>query len=329
METNKWNRAPLAAAAMLAICSNASAIEISTDVEDLTVRFDNTVKYSVAQRLKAANPSLLADANLDDGDRNFKKGGLISNRVDLLSEFDVAYRNVGLRISGAAWYDSVYTGSNDNDSPYTVNHLSTPFNKFSRGTRDLHGRNAEILDAFVYGRTQVGDMLLTGRLGKHTLVFGESLFFGANGIAAAQAPIDYVKLISVPGTQFKELMRPVPQISGQIQLTPNASLGAYYQFKWEKDRLPAAGSYFSSVDILDEGGEQTLLGPGMALSRGQDAHPKNSGQGGVQFKYSPEGGDTDYGLYAVRWHAKSPITQPDFATGSYRHSVSRASARPV
>jgi hypothetical protein len=31
--------------------------------------------------------------------------GYVNNRIDLLSEFDASYRNYGMRISGAAWYD--------------------------------------------------------------------------------------------------------------------------------------------------------------------------------------------------------------------------------
>ncbi|MCD6675209.1 MAG: DUF1302 domain-containing protein [Burkholderiaceae bacterium] len=297
--------------------TSASGFEIATGNEELKLRFDNTLKYSLAARLKSPSPALVADVNMDDGDRNFRNRGLFSNRIDLLSEFDLTYRGAGFRISGAAWYDRFYNRRNDNDSPGTNNSVSVPFDEFTKATRDLHGRKAELLDAFVFGRTQVGDMLLTGRLGKYTLLYGESLFFGNNGIAAAQAPLDIVKLLSVPNTQFKELMRPVPQISGELQINPEFSVGGYYQFRWEKDRLPAVGSYFSGVDILDVGGERFLLGPGLALGRTVDTEAANSGQGGLQLRYRPDGHDAEYGFYAVQYHAKSPITLLDFANGNY------------
>ena len=173
--------------------------------------------------------------------------------MDLLSEVDLSYQSVGLRVSGAAWYDHVYNQTNANDSPATANPLSVPNNKFTRDTRNLHGRKAELLDAFVFGRADFGEMSISGRLGKHTVLYGESLFFGANGVAGAQTAIDIVKALSVPSTPFKELLMPIPQVSGVLQLRPNLSVGAYYQFAWKRNRIPASGSYFSTLDVLDDG----------------------------------------------------------------------------
>jgi hypothetical protein len=295
----------------------AHAFEVPTSDEDLKIRFDNTVKYSLAKRLQSPSAVLTADVNQDDGNRNFKKGAIVSNRLDLLSEFDVKYRDVGLRLSGAGWYDAAYKGRNDNDSPFTSNSASVAHDQFTAGTQDIHRSKLELLDALVFGKAELGDMLLTGRLGRHTLLYGESLFFGGNGIAAAQAPLDIAKLLSVPNTQFKELMRPVPQASAQLQVNSNLSVGGYYQFRWERDRVPAAGSYFSGVDILDKGGERFLLGPGFALTRRADREAGDSGQWGLQARYRPEGRDVEFGAYAVRYHSKSPVVWLDIPAGQY------------
>ena len=110
----------------LLFVSSAHAFEIKTKTPGLKVYWDNTLKYSTGFRVgsqsdtltdTAKNPSNL---NQDDGDRNFDSG-LISNRVDLFSELDIIYKGWGARISGAAWYDSVYNTGNDNDSPGTAN----------------------------------------------------------------------------------------------------------------------------------------------------------------------------------------------------------------
>ncbi len=291
---------------------SAQAFELDTGNEDLKGRWDNTFKYSNAFRTRAPSAQLTADPNLDDGNRNFGKG-LISNRVDLLTELDVTYKDFGARLSGAAWYDTVYNRTNDNNSPATANAYSVPYNRFTGDTRDLHGRNAEVLDAYVFGRFDLDGRQATVRLGKHVVLYGESLFFGGNGIAGAQAPVNVIKALSVPGSQVKEILMPVPQISTQIQLTPELSAGAYYQFKWEKLRLPGVGSYFSGLDIGGPGAERLLLPPGAvpgipnaALFSTGDVNAKNSGQGGAQLRYRPKGGDTEYGLYALNFHAKTP-----------------------
>lgn len=293
----------LAAAVLLgSITAPAYAIDVSTDIPELKVRWDNTLKYSNAFRLHSQNAGLIGSPNLDDGDRNFGKG-LISNRIDLFSEVDVQYRDIGFRTSGAAWYDTAYNRHNDNDSPLTANQSSVPYDEFTRKTRDLHGRQGELLDAFAFARFNIGDTRSLVRVGRHALVWGESLFYGANAIAGGMAPVDVTKLLSVPGTQFKEAIRPVNQVSGQIQITPTVTFGMFYQLRWEANRLPGVGSYFSQNDLAVDGGERILAGP-FAFPRGSDVKPKNSGQGGIQLKFSD--GDTDYGLYALRFHSKTP-----------------------
>lgn len=284
----------------------AQAIEIDTGNPDWTLRWDNTVKYSLMQRLKDASPALSAQppltANQDDGDNNFKKG-LVSNRLDLFTELDLSGPGYGARLSGAAWYDSVYNGRTDNTG-FTANHR--PGREFATETRDLMGRKAELLDAFVYGKFDLGDRPASARLGRHTLLWGESLFFGANGIAGGQAPLDLIKLLSVPNATFKEVAMPTGKLSGQVQLTPDVSLGAYLAYEWEKTRLMPAGAYLSTSDSLGPGAERILAGPTASFERQPDLDARNSGQGGVQLRFRALSLDTDFGLYAIRYHATTP-----------------------
>lgn len=296
----------------VSLSSVALAFQVDTGSPDFRLSWDNTVKYSAAWRLhnpdsKVADESVGVQANTNDGDLNFKRG-LISNRLDVLSELDLRYQDkYGMRLSGAAWYDDVYNKRNDNPGAFDgalVNSRSVAYDKFTDDTRKLQGRDAELLDAFVYGNFAPADMSLNVKAGRFTQLYGESLFFGSNGIAAAQTSLDLIKALSVPNSQFKEIMRPVGQVAGQLQLSPDVSIGAYYQLEWRKSRLPAAGSYFSFADFVDDGGESLILGPGVSALRGGDIEPKNSGQGGMQLKFSS--GDVEYGIYAAQWHDKMP-----------------------
>lgn len=291
------------------------------DDDGWQISWDNTLKYSTAFRTK--NPSnqvingpvvngVSADQR-DDGDRNFRKGP-ISNRVDLLSEFDVNYqKNYGFRASAAAWYDTVYNSSTDNNSNSTYNQPGYISNRdFPSKTRQLHGRNVELLDGFAYGRSEIADMPVNLRLGRYAQLWGESLYFGNNGIAAGMAPLDTIKALSVPGSQVKELIMPVTQAGGQLQVTPNVSLAAYYQLEWRRNRNAGVGSFFSPVDFLDYGGscliaaaipDRTCIGPRLS-----DRKPKSaSGQYGASVKYTPDDGDYSIGLYALRFNAKDPV----------------------
>ena len=330
-------RAPHAltlAAALVAGFPSAQAFEIQTGNPDLSLRWDNTLKYSAAWRLQDPSSTLSEGQvalNQDDGDRAFDKG-LISNRLDILSELDMSYRDFGARVSAAGWFDTVYQDDNDNDDPARANARSVAYDQFTDDTRHLHGGDAEILDAFVYWNGALADKATSVRLGRHGLIWGESLFFGANGIAGGMAPVDVVKAVSVPNTQFKEITRPVNQLSGTFQLTDDLSLGAFYQFEWEETRLPAAGSYFSVSDTIGEGNERLIVGAPFppflggkpnspaAFFHGNDKEAKSSGQGGLQLRYTAD--TTEYGLYAIQYHDKSPklylkpnATGPNFATG--------------
>ncbi|MFH0728072.1 MAG: DUF1302 domain-containing protein [Pseudomonadota bacterium] len=283
----------------------ARAFEFDTGNPDVQVRWDNTFKYSAALRLKDQSATLLEDVNYDDGDRNFDTG-LISNRVDWMSELEAKLAFGGVRFSGAAWYDHVYSGDNDNDSPFTCNNVSKDFNEFTHDTRRLHGRDAELLDAFLYTNLNIGSMVLNLRGGRHTLIYGETLFFGGNGIADAQGPIDLVKILTVPSSQFKEVLRPVEQISCDVQLLSNLSFGAYYQLGWHETRIPGVGSYLSNADFIGEGAESWILGPGVAMIHRNDLEADDQGQGGVKLRYTLESVGIDLGLYAARYHAKTP-----------------------
>jgi len=136
--------------------------------------------------------------------------------------------------------------------------------------------------------------------------------------------VDIARIVSVPGWQFKEVLLPVEQVSGTLRLAEGLQLGAYYQFKWRKSKLPGVGSYFSNQDYI--GGGRVNFGQApdgspieLPVDTAADNRPKNSGQGGVQLRWSPTGGEYEYGLYAVQYHDKTPSALVfDFVQGHVR-----------
>ena len=292
--------------------SSVSAFQLYNG-SDLNVKWDTTLKYSASYRVADQDADLIGLVNADDGDRNFDKG-FVSSRLDVLSEMDVIYHNFGMRVSGAAWIDTVYLSDNDNDSPTTFNGTG-PNNKFNDDTEKLHGKNAELLDAFVFGRGNLGSMPASFRLGRHTMLWGETLFFATNGLAHGQAPLDVIKANTVPGTQAKELFMPTGQMSGQIQVSKNVSLNAYWQYEWRRSRMCAAGSYCSDADMIDAGGERILTGIPLNFYRGDDLGAGDStsefGESnydnygfGVRFRSRKL--DTDFGVYYVHFNENMP-----------------------
>jgi hypothetical protein len=297
-------------AALLLACVGARAADLGT-VDDFDVRLDVSVRETLAFRTEPANPNLLSNINADDGDRSFRPG-LISARLDVLTELTAERGDLGFDLSAQGWYDPLYHETNANNSPQTFNPYTVPNNQFPADVRTLMGGDAELLNAYVKDKFTLDDTPISVRLGRQTLLWGESLFFADNGIAAGQAPVDFIKAQSAPLAEARELYLPVTQLVVRAELAPGLALEAYDQFEWRRDRLPGVTSYFSTTDILDVGGEQVLEPNGNSLYRTSDSTPHGIGQFGAALRL--QGDTADYGLYALRYDSKLP--EPVFDTGN-------------
>jgi hypothetical protein len=189
----------------------------------------------------------------------------VSNRLDILSELDVVYKNKhGMRVSVAGWYDDAYNQGFDNNNVATSNHLED--GKAAIGVpnfveRYYQGPSGEILDAFVFTNVELAEMPINIKAGRHTVYWGESLLFSGalHGVSYGQAAVDAAKGFAVPGTEVKELFRPSNQVSAQMRIKPDLSLAVQYFFDWERYRLPDSGTYLGFNDALHESGESLNL----------------------------------------------------------------------
>jgi len=281
--------------------------------ETATLDWDTTVRYTIASRLGDQEDRLIADPNADDGNRNFDKGSLIKNRFDLISEMDLNlgevafFYNLGVFARGRAWYDFAYNRKNDNDSPITSNNVSVDHDEFTDATEKWHGRKAEMLDYFIYTGFDLAGFNTTLRVGQQALNWGETLFL-VGGVMSSQGPIDATGF-NQPGAELKELFLPVEQVSLQTNLTDNLSVEGYYQWEWQPYRLDAAGSYFSTLDVLDFGGESYIIAPGVfSAMRIDDEDARDDGQWGAAVHYVADWlAGTDFGFYHINYHDQLPM----------------------
>jgi len=292
----------IACAAFLSGATPLHAFDLY-DSDGLQLRWDNDLRYSAGVRVEAPNALALAYPNSDDGDRDFAPG-LMMNRFDLNSVLDLTGDDFGAQVSVEAWYDTVYQRRTANTSPATYN-PSVPSTQFAPATVDLDGRYADLGDTFVYGNVNLDGVPVSMRLGRQTLLWGESLFFDENGIDAGMAPIDYIKRTSTPDGYSRDVFLPVDQLSLTAQLQPDLSLAAYYQLGWRADRLPGVGSYFSDSDVQGAGTDLAFLAKGQYLLHDPDQKAPDSGQYGVSLRKTI--GDFDLGLYALRFNDKYPV----------------------
>jgi hypothetical protein len=290
-----------ATAMMFAVSAGARAEDLYT-ADNVDLRWDNTLRYSNAIRVSAQSSELLARANADDGDRNFASG-LVSDRIDLMSQLDLALGDFGFHASAAGWYDSVYHNHTDNRSQTTYNATGSS-SQFAPAVRDLEGQYAELDDAFVYGAFSLDSVSLSGRLGRQTVLWGESLFYDANSIASAQAPTDYTRTVTGQSSYANDVYLPVTQLSLTAQLLPNLSVTLYDHFGARPSRQAGDGSYFSYVDFIGPGASRFFLPSGQYLQRENDGKVSADGQYGIGLHASMY--DVDLGLYALRYNATDP-----------------------
>ncbi len=307
------------------------------------IEFDNGAKlewrltgtYSMAQRVKGASPVLAANAGGNDGDNNFAKNSLVANRLALLLETTLSKGDSGFILSASSFYDDVYRRKNDNNAKGALVNKPGATDEFSNEARYMQGGYSRILDAYAYTGFTLGEQAKANvRLGKHVVSWGESLFFP--GISLAQGPADGTKT-GVPGTETKDQLLPEDQISAQIEVTPNWSLLAHYQYNWHETLALAPGAYLSSSDGVGPGGN--CLGPYVGVPaiaaipafglpayagfsgcsfgrRINDIRPKKAGQWGVgtRYRWSDE---TEFGLYYLNYKDRTPLPEINaFAAGS-------------
>ncbi|RZL89667.1 MAG: DUF1302 domain-containing protein [Variovorax sp.] len=312
-------------------------MEINTGNPDVVLRWDNTLRYNLGQRVQDQDRAILGNPNFDDGDRNFGNHSLIANRLDLLSELDlVVDKKYGFRVSGAAWADGAYS-SLDNRNNATANTLVngiptagalSPYTK-----RYAKGLSGEVLDAFVFGSHSFGETDVSLRLGKHTVYWGESLLGGGaiHGISYGQYSLDLWKALSTPGIEAKELYRPRNSMTLQVQPTPELALSAQTFFDWESARYPESGSYLTVNDALLHGGQSLIAGPSQRLLQGASGDPKKTGDFGLSARWSPEWLDGTAGLYGRRTADIQPqlALLPAVAAGIPAAGCSAAGLRPI
>ena len=292
--------ATAAAAAIVCIANPAQAFEIDSGNPDLSVRWDNTPRFNLGVRAEQRNDLIGNNQLYDEGTYSFDRGDLVAARLDWLSELDVVYqKRFGARVSGQLWYDGAY-GTYGRSNPKFASIASHAGNRYTDYTRDLYrGPDAEFLDAFVFGRFDLGEVPLTVKLGRHSLYWGESLFLNGNlnSIAYAQNPLDLQKGIATPGAEAKELFRPLAQLSGQAALTDELTVMAQYYFEWESFRYPEGGTFFGPVDFAFRGPQRQFLGPLGFATNGGELKPGNMGDWGLGARWSPQWLDGTLGFY--------------------------------
>jgi len=296
------------------------AFEFTSASGEVTGSFDTTLSIGALWRMEGREKSLISianggtsrDPNADDGNLNYKKGELVSLAFKATHDLELNYRNFGAFVRASYFYDDAIMGKSE----------------INRRARHEAGRDAEILDAFVRGRFDVGGRDLNVRFGKQVVSWGESTFI-LNGINVLN-PVN-VSRLRTPGSELREGLTPIPMIWVSQELTDNVSVEAVWMAQWEKTKIDPVGTFFSTNDFVGVGGSNAYTGFGrrndgnVALSapffgafpadpagaliapRSKDREPGNGGEYGIALRaFFPELNYTEIGVYHVNYHSRTP-----------------------
>lgn len=332
----------VAAALAAAFSGNASALNWDLD-GDWKLSWVTTLYAGATWRAEGRDPLLYSKndgiyigldngrggSNTDGGNLNYDRGDNISTLFKFISDAEIRRGGEGAFVRVKGWYD------------YALNERNAPFgnqaNKYARGQplsdqgfdSWLRFEGFELLDAYAWYTWNFDDRAVQVRLGNQVLNWGETIFFqGLNQIN----PVDLASLRR-PGTELKEVYLPVPMVYANFGLGKGVSLEGFYQLKWQPTPVDGCGTYWAvaetsvssspglcnAVAIPNLTSNPGAFNPGppfgtapgaeylgyVPFQDGRDA--KNSGQGGLALRWLVDSLDTEFSVYAMNIHARTPV----------------------
>ncbi|OPA97856.1 adhesin [Pseudomonas fluorescens] len=309
----------LAAAVALGCCAQAQAV--SFNIGEIEGQFDSSLSVGASWGMRDADKKLVGIPNGgtgqastgDDGRLNFKKGETFSKIFKGIHDLELKYGDSGVFVRGKYWYD------------FELQDEDREFKQISNHHRDEGARSSgyELLDAFVYHNYSIGDLPGNVRVGKQVVSWGESTFIG-NSINSIN-PID-VSAFRRPGAEIKEGLIPVNMLFASQSLTNQLSVEGFYQLNWENTVVDNCGTFFGN-DVVAHGcnNNYTVGSPaiaplqpvaarfgqgfqvtreGVVVQRANDREARDGGQFGAALRWL--GDDTEYGLYFMNYHSRTP-----------------------
>ena len=225
--------ATLALVAMLTLPLAVHAKEFQKG--EIKGSWDTTISWGAQTRLEEPDRALIGIANLgtaysvngDDGNLNYDKG-IFSNVLKLTTEVELNYKNMGAFVRARGFYDFENEDGERQRTPLTKEALKRA------------GSRADILDAFVWTKFDIGGKPAELRLGDQVLSWGESTFI-QGGINAP----DHTADVTTPGN-FPVTLR-IQGIQADIYTIQTCS-GKSFGHSWQQESI---GGHGDLPDLLD------------------------------------------------------------------------------
>lgn len=293
------------------------------------LRISGSTYFGTAIRTERQDPKLLPDVNSsllgirgdsvapgagrnqDDGNLNFNRGDPVAIVFKSFLSVGYAWRSLGVEASGQAWYDYVTERSerpwgNEGNGYRSDRPLSDdgalPRAKFSGVALDT---------LFVHGHHARAATTLDWRLGYQNVDWGQR--FMVHGGLRELNPLD-LPASQRPGVlREKEVRIGIPLALVRVGLSDATSVEAFYQLAFEPTAMGTCGTLLATLDFLPEGcrkamfgnlSDRTAVANGVYVKRTHTVEPADSGQGGIAIRHKVPAWQTEFGLYATRFHSR-------------------------
>lgn len=315
-----------------------AAMAIPFQLGPVSATFDTTISLGATLRTEGPDAALIGIANGgtarsvndDDGNYGFKSGDIVSAVAKASHDLEFKYLDYGLFSRFTYFYDQVASEADElNDR---LDSVGRPTRTRARGEyelgsrgKDRLGSEVQLLDLYAYGKFDVFERTLSVRAGKQVINWGESTFIG-NSINSIN-PVDVARL-RAPGAELKEALLPTPILSLAYSLSSDFSVEAVWIAGFERTRIDPRGSFFSTSDVASDDSNKAFTGfgrrnddnrvsnpmtsPGTAsswLAREGSREPNETrSQWGANARlFSDLAGGTEFGLYYLKYHSRTPL----------------------
>lgn len=244
--------------------------------------------------------------NGDNGNLNYNAGESFSKIFKGTHELDIHYQNMGIFVRGMYYYDYAMM---DEDRAWSNPLTGQTFDPCRDSeAKEQVCQDVRLLDAYVYGDFDIGNMPFSVRLGDQVISWGESTLI-SHGISEIN-PVDVARL-RAPGAEVKEAFIPFGALWASLGVTDNFNVEMFYQYRWEKTILPPPGSYFSTNDFAGDGGQYNNVQLGFGGNPDMDldylmAGLNQIGDGVRAGQISPEQAGAMYSAYAGNLTLRAP-----------------------
>lgn len=271
-----------------------------------------------------AAPGAYFGANRDQGDLNYRYGGLTSAVTKFSTDITLSKDNWVFKAAALAYFDPHNFSFEDTnpDTTYQPYHTLRP-----RNVANDAGKDWVLKDLLVNTKFNLFDHDFNATVGYQHVRWGESTLVALNSVSEINAPD--ARLLYQPGTQIAEVFRPTPAVLINTALPGGINLDAVYLFGWDYAHVPEGGEFYAPYNVIgepyaslmlgqfhvDPNSEQRLPSIGADISDTSftipfryGTHARSQGQFGFKLNYyaADFNNGTEFDLYFLNYHSRLP-----------------------